>query len=673
SIIDPIQDQSFTFGQDILIKTNASDPENRIQKVEFFHGEQMIAIVTTAPYEVIWKNAPVGNYVLKAKIFDVEGLTAESARINISVIAAPAINQAPSVSIIDPIQDQSFTYGQDILIKTNASDPENKIQKVELFHGEQILATVSAAPYEFAWKNAPVGNYILKAKIFDAEDLTAESARINISVIVAPAINQAPSVSIIDPIQDQSFTYGQDILIKTNASDPENKIQKVELFHGEQIIATVSAAPYEFAWKNAPVGNYILNAKVFDDKGLTAECTKINISVISAPAVNQAPSVSIIDPIQDQSFTFGQDILIRTNATDPENKIQKVEFFYGEQMIAIVNSAPYEVFWKNAPVGNHVLKAKIFDDQNLTAESTRINISVVSPPIVNLAPSVSIIQPTQNQSFTFGQDILIRTNATDPENKIQKVEFFYGEQMIAIVNSAPYEVFWKNAPVGNHVLKAKIFDDQNLTAESTGINIKIKKSNQKGAKLKILNPTNNQVYKTSDIIPIEIIRTTDEISFDSVAIYLDEKQIEILVREPFNFEITDLNEGELKLTAKAFKSGKMIETETVRIYTFAESISSSEIKILKPSKEIQSKEQFTYSIGPNPTESNLTIFLDRLPKNEPVEIALFDMNGRTLKSIQSNTETGNITIDIGSYSAGIYFIRIIGGYVNYGTKRIMKK
>ncbi|MEB2782930.1 Ig-like domain-containing protein, partial [Algoriphagus sp. C2-6-M1] len=192
------------------------------------------------------------------------------------------INSPPSISIIDPIQDQSFTFGQDILIKTNASDPENKIQKVELFHGEQMIAIVNAAPYEFAWKNAPVGNYVLKAKIFDIEGLTAESARINISVISAPAVNQAPSVSIIDPIQDQSFTFGQDILIRTNASDPENKIQKVELFHGEQMIAIVNAAPYEFAWKNAPVGNYILNAKVFDDKGLTAECTKINISVISA-------------------------------------------------------------------------------------------------------------------------------------------------------------------------------------------------------------------------------------------------------------------------------------------------------------------------------------------------------------------------------------------------------
>ncbi len=268
---------------------------------------------------------------------------------------------------------------------------------------------------------------------------------------------------------------------------------------------------------------------------------------------------------------------------------------------------------------------------------------------------------------------MIQTSASDPENKIQKVELFYGEQMIAIVNASPYEVVWKNAPVGDHVLKAKIFDDQNLTAESSRINIKVTKTATKGGRIKINNPVNNQVYKTTDIIPIEVIKTNSDLSFDSIAIYLDEKQIENFVQEPFKFEITDLKEGELKLTVKAFKFGKPIESETVIIYTFAESFSSSEIEILNPSKEIQSKEEFTFSIGPNPTESILNIFLDKLTKNQPVEIQLFDMNGVTLKSIQSNTDIGYTTIELGSYPSGVYFIRIMGDHKTYGTKRIIKK
>ncbi|WP_296620302.1 Ig-like domain-containing protein, partial [Marivirga sp.] len=481
------------------------------------------------------------------------------------------------------------------------------------------------------------------------------------------------SVSITNPIQNQSITFGQEILIQTNASDPENAIQKVEFFYGEQMVGIVTSAPFEISWKNAPVGNHILKAKIFDNEGMTAESSRIDISVIEEVAVNQAPSISITNPIQNQSFTFGQKILIQTNAFDPENKIQKVEFYIGEQMIGTVETPPYEVTWNNAPVGNHVLKAKIFDIEGLTAESDRINISVIDESPANQAPSVSIINPIQDQSFAFGEDILIRTNASDPENAIQKVEFFYGEQMIGIVNTAPYEVIWKNAPVGNHVLKAKIFDNEGLSAESARINIKVKTSPLRGGKIKIINPVNNQVFKSTDTIRIEVVKTEGDVKIDSVILYLDETQIEVSRKEPFKFEISDLKEGQRKLIAKAFKYGNLIESETIIVNIFTESYASTEISIQKPSKEVQPKEQFRFAIGPNPTDDILNVYMDELPRNQPVEIQLFDINGITLNSIQSNTDKEKISIELGSYPAGIYFIRIMGDHKTFGTKRIIKR
>ncbi|WP_296618525.1 Ig-like domain-containing protein, partial [Marivirga sp.] len=659
SISQPTQNQSFTFGQNILIQTNASDPENEIQKVEFFQGDQLIATVDSAPFEFNWENTPIGNYSIKAKIFDNEGLTAESNRIDISVIEGSSDNQAPSVSIIDPIQDQTFTLGEEILIRTNAADPENGIQKVEFFYGEQIIAYDVTAPYEFNWENAPVGNHVLKTKIFDEQGLTAESSRVNISINDTAPVNQAPSVSIIDPIQDQSFRFGHDILIKANASDPENKIWKVEFFYGEEMIEIVTSAPYEVVWKNAPAGDHILKSKIFDHKGLTAESSRIHVNV------NHAPAVSITHPIQGQVFRFGQDILISANVSDHENKIQKVEFFYGEQMIAIIETAPYEIIWKNAPAGDHILKTKIFDHRGLTAESSRINIAV------DHVPTVEITNPIQNQTYTLGEDIMISTEATDPENKIQKVEFFYGEQMIAIVDTAPYEVNWKKAPFGNHVLKAKIFDSKGLTDESSRINITVENSAESEVNLRIINPVNNQVYTSSDLIPIEVIKTKDDLEFDSLAIYLDDTPIGISYREPYKFELSYLMEGERKLTARAFKSGEMIETE-ILLNIFAESDPSTEVEVFKPSQEIKSKEQFSYSIGPNSTDNILNLFLDKLPKNEVVEVQLFDLNGSTLNSFETNTDTGHITLEIGTFPAGIYFIRIIGYNMDYGTKRIIK-
>ncbi len=660
-ITQPNHNQTFTLGQDILIRANASDPEGKVQKVEFFQGDQVISTVETAPFEFNLQGAPIGNYVIKAKVFDDQGLTAGSSLVNISVIEESSVNQAPSVSIIQPNQNQTFIIGQDILIRTNASDPENKIQKVEFFYGEEIIAIINTAPYEVLWRNAPLGTHILKTKIFDGQNLTAESSRINISVEDESTVNLAPSVSILDPIMEKVFTFGNDILIRANASDPENKIQKVEFFYGEEMIAIVDKAPYEVIWKNAPAGDHLLKTKIFDHKDLTAESSRVNISV------NHAPEVSITLPVQNQNFTFGEDILIRTDAFDHENEIKKVEFFYGEEIIAIVDTAPFEVIWKNAPAGNHLLKTKVFDDKGLTAESSRIAISI------NQAPTINITEPGQNQIFTFGQDITIKTNAYDPENKIQKVEFFFGEQIIAIVDTAPYEIIWKNAPVGNHLLKTKIFDDKDLTAESSRITIIVENSLISEVNLRVINSENDEVYTTSDLIPLEVLKTIDDVKFDSVAIYQDNNLLGISYSEPYNFLITELEEGNQELTAKAYQSGEVIESEILVINISADSLSTTEMEILDSSREIQSKELFEYAIGPNPTDDILNLYMDGLPKDQEIEIEIFDITGVSMTSIKTNTSSGPITIEMGSYPAGIYFIRIIGQTMDYGTKRIIKE
>ena len=91
----------------------------------------MIGLVSKAPYQVIWNNAPLGPHEVMAKVFDEDGLTAESSRITVTVEAAPVENQAPSISITAPSNNQSYTEGEEVVIKADASDPEDEISKVE--------------------------------------------------------------------------------------------------------------------------------------------------------------------------------------------------------------------------------------------------------------------------------------------------------------------------------------------------------------------------------------------------------------------------------------------------------------------------------------------------------------------------------------------------------------
>jgi len=666
SMTSPVQNQNFIAGQEVLIKANATDPEGKISRVEFFYGETMLGTSTVAPYQFSWKNAPVGTHVLKAKVFDAGGLTAESARITIGVKAATVPNQAPSISIASPVQNQSFVAGQEVLIKANATDPESKISRVEFFYGETMLGTSTVAPYQFSWKNAPVGTHVLKAKVFDAGGLTAESARVTVVVKAALIANLAPSVSIATPLRSQSFVQGQDIVFAANAKDPENKIAWVEFYYGETMIGLVSSAPYQVVWKNAPVGSHILKTKVFDQEGLTAESSRISISVKAVTVQNQAPSISIATPVQRQSFVQGQDIVFAANAKDPENKIAWVEFYYGETMIGLVTSAPYQVVWKNAPVGSHILKAKVFDQEGLTAESSRISVSVKAVTAVNQAPSIAITSPTTSQTIYQGDAVVFAADAKDPENKVAWVEFYYGETMLGMDSNAPYELSLKGVPAGEYVLKAKVFDSEGLSAESARRTVRVLSNIAfRKEEIELISPANDQLIQSAETVNVEIAEGALGNDYDSLAVFVDEVKVGITDNSKFDLDVSSMSPGENKITVKGYQEGKELSSDQVSVNVIEDSIQ-------RKAGTSNGEQPYTFEIGPNPTSDVLNIYLEKMYQDEDIEIHVYSVEGVMLNSVETNTSVGKVTLDISSYSAGVYFIRIQGKVFMYDTKRFIK-
>ncbi len=568
SITAPSNNQSYTEGEEVVIKANASDPEGAISKVEFYSGEELIGEVSSSPYELVWNNAPLGSHELMAKVFDEDGLTAESSKVTVIVEAAPLENQAPSISITAPSNNQSYTEGEEVVIKADASDPEGEIAKVEFYYGNELIGEVSSSPYELVWNNAPLGSHELMAKVFDEGGLTAESSKVTVTVEAAPVENQAPSISITAPSNNQSYTEGEEVVIKANASDPEDGISKVEFYSGEELIGEVSAAPYELVWNNAPLGSYELMVRVFDEGGLTAESSRITVAVVRAPVENQAPSVSITAPFNNQTFIEGQDIVFSAEASDPENEIAWVEFYYGEQMIGLVSKAPYQVIWNNAPLGSHEVMAKVFDEDGLTAESSRITVTVEAAPVENQAPSISITAPSNNQSYTEGEEVVIKADASDPEDEISKVEFYSGEELIGEVSAAPYELVWNNAPLGSHELMAKVFDEDGLTAESSRITVAVEAApvENRAPSVSITAPSNNQSYTEGEEVVIKANASDPEGAISKVEFYSGEELIGEVSSSPYELVWNNAPLGSHEVMAKVFdEDGLTAESSKVTL------------------------------------------------------------------------------------------------------------
>ena len=161
--------------------------------------------------------------------------------------------------------------------------------------------------------------------------------------------------------------------------------------------------------------------------------------------------------------------MITAEAHDVDGTIGVVEFFNGTQkLFEDTDGEPYTFTWENVPAGVHTLTAKASD--NLGAKSVSAPVDVVV--LVNLAPSVSIVEPAHNSTFTAPADIAIIADAADPDGSVALVEFYAGTDKIGEdADGAPYVLDWNSVPAGTYDLSVRATDDHGAQTLSPTITV----------------------------------------------------------------------------------------------------------------------------------------------------------------------------------------------------------
>ncbi len=280
SLTAPSNGAVFNAPANITLSATASATQGfTVSKVEFFYGgTNLIGTDTTSPYSFIWTNVAAGAYTLTAKATAIKknnpDQTATSAPVSITV------NVLPTVSMTSPSGGAVFAAPGAMTLTATASDADGTIQKVEFFHGgTNLIATVTSAPYTYAWSGVAAGSYSLTAKATDNQNAATTSSP------VAVTVTNPPSVTLTSPANNAIYSAPANVTLTATASDTDG-IQKVEFFHGgTNLIATVTTSPYTYAWTNVAIGTYSLTAKATDNLGIATTSSPANITVSSlAPA-----------------------------------------------------------------------------------------------------------------------------------------------------------------------------------------------------------------------------------------------------------------------------------------------------------------------------------------------------------------------------------------------------
>lgn len=98
----------------------------------------------------------------------------------------------------------------------------------------------------------------------------------------------------------------------------------------------------------------------------------------------QTLSVSFTTPVHGQHFTECSDIPVQADVQVSDGEVQNVQFFRNSLLLATDTKAPYEFNWKDVPPGVYALTAVVNGKQGGTASAEPVVISVGDGPDGNI-------------------------------------------------------------------------------------------------------------------------------------------------------------------------------------------------------------------------------------------------------------------------------------------------
>ena len=456
----------------------------------------------------------------------------------------PGANKNPVVNITNPSNRDSFNYGDIIIFRGTANDPEDgDITNPAQLEWSSNNSGVFGYGNSVSYSGLAVGSHRIILRATDSKGATGNDSII-ITINATNATNQPPFVQIILPQNGSSFYEGQMISFSGSAIDPEDGVLTGNSLQWSSSIDGNFGNGTSLDYNALSLGSHIITLVATDSLGATGSAS-IVINITPSPT-NNPPNVAIIRPADGSNFSCGALITFEGTANDPDNDSLDLRWFSSLSSLAFgTGNLTSYVF----PVCNASLLINFTaNDGRGGYDSDSITINILPNQTTNNPPEGTIISPLNGQQFFECQNIFFNATAYDLEG-IASTTWEYNSNIISSSTSftRPASYFG----VGNHTVYFRVIDtdgNQNLTS------ITFEVIGHLAPSVAITQPENDSTWNLGTLLNFSATATANDIcptnftwiwsdSYDSV--------INATISTSQSFSTSNLNPGNHTITAYA--------------------------------------------------------------------------------------------------------------------------
>jgi hypothetical protein len=360
----------------------------------------------------------------------------------------------PSVTLTNPPDGSTLTLPAVVALGASASDPDNDIAHVSFFMDENLVGSVTNAPYLLSLTNPPAGTHELFARVVDVAGKAALSAPVHITV-VDPNL---PTVQLLSPTKGASIADGGSITITADGSGSAPYTLTLT-GNGKVLASATNTTPLTYVWTNLPPGNYKITAQVRDAAGKTAS---------AAATVSVAlPVVTLLSPTNGLRVGVGNGFTITGNGSGLAPYTLTLTG-NGKVLASATNTTPLTFVWTNLPPGEYNITARVRDAAGKTA------IAGATAFVTNAPPVVTLTSPAEGANFAANSTIPLAATASDPDDNVAQVAFYSDGRLVGKpVKQSPYTMNLTGLKTGSHTIQAVASDQYGLTGRSATVHISV--------------------------------------------------------------------------------------------------------------------------------------------------------------------------------------------------------